>query len=226
MYWKFLRAGAVSPFTGFVWPTTGASWVQAEGATVCQTGIHACRRADLPYWLTDELWAVELAEPIVHGVHKVVAARARLLGRVESWTPEAERELAEACVVRTARHAADELRAAGLNEEADRLTVQPTAFQPTAFPPTAFPPTAALARVAGEIVASLPGRRAKRAAELCRYVIDAVEGMPVYPGATIAYIAARAANRRSGPPGADRYAEEREWQAAWLNDRLGFAIAT
>ncbi len=168
MYWKFLRAGAVSPFTGFAWPTTDGAWVQAAGAAdaagaeFCQTGIHACRRADLPYWLTDELWSIELAEPVLHDVHKVVATRARLLGRVESWTPETGRELAQACVARTARHAADELREAGLSEEADRLANQP------------------------------PDMLA----------------------------------RRSGLPGSDLYAEEREWQAAWLTDRLGLPAGT
>lgn len=212
MYWKFLRTGAVSPFTGFVWPTTGGAWVRAEGVEVCRMGIHACRRADLPYWLTDELWRIELAEPVVHTVHKVVASKARVLGRVESWTPETGRELAEACVVRTARHAAHEFREAGLNEEADRLL--------------ADQPVTALARIASELVASFPGRRAGQAVELCRYVVDAAEGMQVYPSATIAYIAARAANQRSGPPGSDLYTDEREWQADWLADRLGLDAAT
>lgn len=211
MYWKFLRVGATSPFTGFAWPMAGSAWVQTAETDVCRTGIHACRRADLPYWLSDELWGIELAEPVIHSVHKVVAAQARLRDRVESWNPETGRELAEACVARTAQHAADEFREAGLSEAAERLVGQPLG---------------ALVGIADELAASFPGRRAERAVELCRYVVDAVEGMPVYPSATIAYIAARAANRRSGPPGSDLYAEEREWQAAWLINRLGLAVVS
>jgi hypothetical protein len=45
---KFLRAGRVGPFSGFLWPESGL-WVQAAGKTVaCRRGLHACRTRDLP----------------------------------------------------------------------------------------------------------------------------------------------------------------------------------
>jgi hypothetical protein len=206
MHWKFLRAGAVSPFTGFEWSVNAGSWISAEGVQACTAGIHACRPGDLPYWLTDELWGIELAEPVVEAERKVVAARARLLERVEAWTPDTARSLAEACVDRTAGHAADELREAGLDQEAGRLSGQPLA---------------ALAGIARDIMQSLPDQRAPQAATLCGYVVDAAEALPVYPVATVAYVAARAANRRSGPPNVNFYAAERAWQAEWLAGRLG-----
>ena len=58
---KFLAAGARAPFTRFRWPSPG-SWVSAPEDRA-EVWIHACRRRDLPYWLDDELWRVELEEP-------------------------------------------------------------------------------------------------------------------------------------------------------------------
>ena len=45
-----------------------------------------------------------------------------------------------------------------------------------------------------------------------------------YPVATVAYIAAKAADQRSFPLGVDLYAAERAWQAAWLRDRLHLTV--
>ncbi|TMB29276.1 MAG: hypothetical protein E6J62_16375 [Deltaproteobacteria bacterium] len=60
--YKFLAAGRTGPFTGYVWPER--QWVDApssrEGA-----GVHACRIADLPFWIDHELWQIELAGPVV-----------------------------------------------------------------------------------------------------------------------------------------------------------------
>jgi len=205
MYWKFLRAGGRSPFTGFDWTALNGGWATPGAAEACQAGIHACRQADLPYWMSDELWQIELAEPVADGGEKVVSPRGRLVRRVEAWTAETARELARACVARTAEHAADELRDAGLVEESDRLRAQPIDALPDA---------------AKDLLPALAGPSLKLAARLCGYVVDAAESLADYPVATVAYIAARAANQRSGPPGADLYAEERAWQATWLGERL------
>jgi hypothetical protein len=206
VYWKFLRADAVSPFTGFEW--VAGRWVIAEDVAACAVGIHACRDGDLPYWLTDELWRIDLGGPIVEEEHKVVAQRARLLDRVEAWTADAARQLTAACVARAAWHAAEELRTAGYEEEADRLDGQP--FDE-------------LAKIARDIMESLQGRRTRKATRLCGYVVDAIEVIDVYPVATVAYIAARAANQRSGPADTDFYAAERVWQANWLVEKLHLA---
>lgn len=211
MYWKFLRAGAVSPFTGFRWTATGRTWVTAEDVTACATGIHACRSGDLPYWLSDELWAIELHEPVVETEGKIAAARARLLDPVERWTAETARALAEECVLRTAVHAAAELRAAGFDDYAGRLADQQLE---------------GLALVVQDIMQELPDREGRKAAKLCGYAYDAVQLVSAYPVATIAYIAARAANNRSGPANTDYYTIEREWQARWLVNTLGLDAAS
>ncbi len=96
--YKFLGAGAISPFTGFRWPEVGA-WVVAP-ADHEPAWVFACRRSDLPYWLDRELWRIELDEPVREGRHQLSAWRARLTGRVEAWNPELRTGYAEACARR------------------------------------------------------------------------------------------------------------------------------
>ena len=103
--YKFLRPGAVGPFSGFAWPA--GRWVTADtGVTRCRAGIHACRAADLPWWLQEELWVAELADPVVDASRKVVASRARLVERVAAWDAEASQAFADACARRAREHAA------------------------------------------------------------------------------------------------------------------------
>lgn len=202
-YWKFLSSGSVGPFTGYSWPA--GEWVSADTPDPCQAGFHACRRNDLPYWLADELWEVELAPPVRPARHKVVAGRARLAARVEAWTPDTARELADACVSRTVRHAVAELAGSGLDDAAHRLADADEAERD------------AVARECAERAAA---RGARSAIELCGYVSDVIEAAGFYPVASVAYIAARAAHKRSSADSADPYTAEREWQALWLAGRL------
>jgi hypothetical protein len=97
--YKFLRVGRVARFTGFRWePET---WVDASSADVCREGIHACRARDLPIWLDDELWEIELAGEVVESDRKIAATRGRLTSRIERWTPELAREFGRFCLQRT-----------------------------------------------------------------------------------------------------------------------------
>ncbi|MFA1549448.1 hypothetical protein [Actinomadura chokoriensis] len=212
-YWKFLRAGTVSPFTGHVWEP--GTWYTAERTEPCSAGFHACRTADLPYWLGEELWSIELASPVAELPHKVVAPSARLRHRATEWTPSAAAEFALACVGRTAVHAAGELREAGLTGEAARLEDAASAA-PADLPAPADPAAVADVARAGAEAAGF----ASRAARLCGLVVDAAEAAEIYPVASVAYIAARAANHRTDGGGADLYERERQWQAAWLAERL------
>jgi len=95
---KWLARGAVAPFTGFQWPTD-RSWVSAPPDAPEGSGVHACRIAQLAFWIGEELWRVELAGPIVERETQVEARRARLLEQVTSWDPEAFKQ---ACVARIA----------------------------------------------------------------------------------------------------------------------------
>lgn len=99
--YKFLEAGGVSPFAGFQWPV--GEWVDAAAADPCRRGIHACRIADLPFWLGKELWEIELDGEIVEQERKLVARRGRLIRRREEWTDALLDAFAADCLLRTRR---------------------------------------------------------------------------------------------------------------------------
>lgn len=128
--YKFTADDAVSVFTRFPWPVpTGASpgaWVDASPtAQVCQRGVHACRPADLPYWLGRELWEVELAGDVVEAPYKLVASRGRLVRRVPGW-PKLERSFAEDCAARVHDLAVSELERAGRTDLAAAMAMAGT----------------------------------------------------------------------------------------------------
>src|SRR5262249_48083049 len=127
-YFKFLRASAVSPFTGYVWGPGAGDWVDAGPAGPCRRGIHARRGGELPFWLAEELWRVELGGPVVVSGDQGGAPRARAASRIERWTPETADELGRMCTARVAHHAADELREIDLAGMADALEVAGRAF--------------------------------------------------------------------------------------------------
>jgi hypothetical protein len=64
--YKFLTAEGLGMFSGFAWPLPGSgpgAWVEAE-VDACRTGVHACRRKDLPYWVGPALYEIELDGPL------------------------------------------------------------------------------------------------------------------------------------------------------------------
>jgi hypothetical protein len=85
--YKFLTRDATAPFTGFAWPLPGGgpgAWVEAP-IEPCRSGIHACRRDDLPLWLGRVLYEVEIDGEVVAEPTKLVASRARLVRRIDAW---------------------------------------------------------------------------------------------------------------------------------------------
>jgi hypothetical protein len=102
----FLAPGAVGPFSGVAWPVPASgspgAWVEAEGPLVpCTGGVHAYRPEALPFWLDEELWAVELDDAeAAEDDGLVVSRRGRLLRRVEAWDAEAAGAFALACAER------------------------------------------------------------------------------------------------------------------------------
>ena len=97
--YKFLAAGAVAPFTRYRWRLD--EWVDAGAADPCRQGVHACRSRDLPIWLDDELWEVELDGTVVEQERKLVAERGRLVRAIDAWTPEVAHEFGRFCARRT-----------------------------------------------------------------------------------------------------------------------------
>src|SRR5690242_18164858 len=107
--YKFLRPGAVAPFTAVPWPQPDGdgpgAWLESAVAEPCRRGVHACTAADLPYWLQDELWEVELDGDVQRVGHKLVARRGRLVRRIADWNEDAARAFSRDCAGRAAGYA-------------------------------------------------------------------------------------------------------------------------
>jgi hypothetical protein len=204
--YKFLVTGGVSPFTGFAWPE--GDWVSIKGpARACRRGVHACRVADMPYWLNDELWRIELAVPVLDAGDKLVSVAGRLAQRIVAWDDDAALRFARWCAARVRSRAVGALQAAGLSDDAERV----------------------LAAADGEAVALCEGlaERSGAARAACGYAAAAYESLveepPVAAAAGAAYTAALCAAHAEGRAGGD--AERRE-QAQWLGRELGLREAS
>jgi hypothetical protein len=100
--YKFLRSDATSPFTGFAWPRPDGEpgrWIEAP-VKPCRSGIHACRRDDLPLWLGRLLYEIELDGEIVEEPTKLVASRARLVRLIDAWDDRLRDEYTRMCADR------------------------------------------------------------------------------------------------------------------------------
>ena len=121
---KCLRAGAIGPFTEFEWPQpTGSdpgTWVDAGAVDLCRRGIHACQAEDLPYWLQDELWEIELEGDFQRIGRKLAARRGRLVRRMSAWDPDAARAFALTCADRVTRLATSAPEVSGHADDAVR----------------------------------------------------------------------------------------------------------
>src|SRR5947209_16960027 len=105
---KFLGAGRTGVFSGFAWPAPG-TWVRtSEPADACRRGIHACSVEDLPWWIAEELWRIELGGEVQAERHKLVAGAGRLVDRVEGWTAELAGGFGRACAWRAHEHRSEE----------------------------------------------------------------------------------------------------------------------
>jgi hypothetical protein len=200
---KFLRAGAVGPFSGFRWPlpSKGApgDWVDAGHAPAsCRSGVHACRPQDLPWWLAAELWQAELSGDTAIYEHKVAAPRGRLLRRCEQWTPELGCEYAAACAWRARDHAIAALQHADTGDAGPRLASCNTLDE--------------LVDASRQLATAIPAARIS----LTMAGDGAVRAL-ANAAATSAYIAAHAAGRIGGERGVEA---ERRWQSEWLLARI------
>lgn len=200
--YKFLRSDRTGPFSGFRWPEPGA-WVRAGADTdSCRRGIHGCRTRDLPWWLADQLWEIELDGEIQLDEHKIVAPAGRLRSRIDDWTPGCAQEYADACAWRARDRAVEALTRARRRQAADQLSACTTLDQ--------------LLDAARRIAEEIPETRISLTIA-GDGAVRALSGA----SATSAYIAAHAAWRLDGPAA---YADERSWQSRWLVERLGLGV--
>ena len=196
---KFLRSGRTGPFSRFQWPEPGV-WVHApRDVAACKRGIHACRPSDLPWWLADELWEIELDEPVQPDQHKIIAPAGRLRSQIEAWIPACAQEYADACAWRAQGRAIQALTRAGHRHDAHQLATCATLDD--------------VLVAARQLAEDIPETRISLT--IARDgAFRALTGAPP----TSAYIAAHAAMRLDGAAG---YAAERAWQSQWLVERLG-----
>jgi hypothetical protein len=217
--YKFLCDGGIGLFSGFAWPCPADGlpglWVDADGALEQGgNGIHACRPADLPHWLNDELWHIELAGEIFEHDRGLVSRRGRLVERVDAWTPQAAAALARDCASRARDTAAatlsnacpDEARAVLGDDELPSLHPR-------------------LGAIAATLTDDYLARVAAYARDTVEYAIAASDGDAAWSGCT-AYVAAvlegyAACADQSGARTDPAFAAERVRQAAWLEERLG-----
>jgi hypothetical protein len=97
-----LTADGRGLFSGFAWPLPDdrpGAWVEAE-VHPCWSGIHACRRVDLPYWLAPTLYEIELDGPQETMATKIVAPRGRLTRRIDSWNETTIEDFSRMCSAR------------------------------------------------------------------------------------------------------------------------------
>jgi hypothetical protein len=203
----FLRRGAEDPLRGFTWPAPG-KWVESEAGQHAEV-VGGLRREDLPYWLDDELWEVELAGLIVTSGHRLLAERARLRRRVEAWTDAVAWDLVAVCAHRVRDRAIEALQSAGRRTEA-------TTLEACADLPALEAAANGVAALGGDDVSRLAGFTA----DVAYYARDA--GRPARAAGVAAYIAAHAlaGGERTAPGYDQRFDAERQWQADWLVTRL------
>jgi hypothetical protein len=191
--YKFLAPGSISPFTGFRWPGAGV-WVSAPAGS--DTWVRACRRGDLPHWLDEELWRIELEEPVLEGRYQIASPSARLVARVVAWHDALRLEYAEACALRARDlalpHLPPALRGA-LRDEGDLRVLE------------------------GAKDAAGPSSAA------AGYLSDAARVALRARPAAASYVACTLAATIGGLPA---FEAERAWQARWLAERLALEPAT
>jgi hypothetical protein len=199
--YKFLDAEGRGPFTGAPWRP--GEWVERADAVACHDGVHGVRAADLSHWLAASLWEVELDGKVVESHHKVVGSRGRLVQRVDAYA-DAVRELAEVGAWRCRDRAVDAL---GDDPAAAGFRAAPT-----------LEDLAALGATVDD--SSWAGAAAALAADAAHF---ALHGLPSQSPFVAACSAGHAAAGPAGEQAAYEagYAAERDFQSAWLAERLG-----
>lgn len=102
--YKVLTEGR-SDFTGWRWSLPEGDrpgeWVHADGPLgLCVNGIHAASTEQLPQWLGDEIWEIELGGQVLSEEPGLIASQARLLRRIDAWDEATRRRFAETCLAR------------------------------------------------------------------------------------------------------------------------------
>lgn len=220
---KFLGRGRVALYTGHKWPV--AEWVEADGPlNLCANGPHACRAVNLPGWIDDELWLIELDGDQETHDDIVVAQRARLVRRVDAWDEQAMREFTEGTIwqLRDLIVLGLELHARGGRDLALASELDDVQHAAVALARAGTRYADVLVLLA-DIVALARGARPEQY-EATSHGDDSPT--PGAIAANIAFVAAHASGRCAVAASDDEasydagFAEERKRQSEWFNARL------
>ena len=206
-FYRFLAAGAMGPFSGRRWPTPiggPAAWVVAGDAIADgPDGSRVCGVAQLPYWIADELWRVEVDGALTESATDVTAPRVRLVERVVGWNGDAGRDWATTSVWRGRDALAARLAADGHLDEAAQLHATMT------LAPLSELATRQETALANEINTELADQLG---------VLGEAADEAEHAWVATALQSSMVAVAGWSPAG---QLAERAWQAAWLAERLG-----
>jgi hypothetical protein len=201
--YKVLDKGG-QPFHGGTGKWTKGRWRSVEGDLVaCRNGLHACTIAQLPEWLGPEVWLFEADGEVIDAGDKMVARKARITERIETWNERTARLFAADC----AEHVLPLFERHYPNDDRPRKAVEASrAFARGEIDRTALAAARDAARAAAWDAARAAARDAARAAAR-----DAARAAAWAAAWDAAWDAARAAARDA----------EIKWQA----DRLAMYLS-
>lgn len=124
--YKFLNETGSGRFSEARWPlpthAAPGAWLSAALPLVpCVHGVHAMRSHQLPFWLDQQLWEVELDGEVIECTSMLVAERGRLVRRVESWNQAGWEALGAFGLQRTQANLARVVQEAPSEEERARF---------------------------------------------------------------------------------------------------------
>jgi hypothetical protein len=201
--YRFLAKGAVGSLNGFAWPTPSGgdpgSWIGASADSTA-LGVFAHRVRDLPHWLNDELWEVELRGEVRTFDYQLVAQEARLVRKLPEWDDRVGEAFATACAERLRARAITFFNLHGLASMADEIGAASLSDCPTVLGP--IDPA-----VHGEVPALVAG-----------YLNDAIAALSGKRFGAVSYIAQVASidHRLSDAAGLP----DRDLQAEWIGKAL------
>lgn len=237
---KWLREGAVDPDDGFAW--NSEAWLGEDSSFGM---VYAVGPGGLAEGLDDELWLVELSDPIgialsaeqrSHGgphafdvpERRVLARKGRLLRQIEDWNPDVALEFASECARRVAVRACQALMdsVSALEAPGDLEEGLETDRGPLLWRAGLEPDGQELAalRHSEELIGIWRDARSSHTlgiehpAEIYSAAAAASRAVSVFAHSTSGVAA------KPDRAAADHaYAAERRWQARWLVARLGLA---
>jgi hypothetical protein len=166
--YKFLNAAGRGRFSEACWPLPvdggPGAWLSASLPLLpCVRGVHALLPQQLPFWLDQQLWEIELDGQIIERDSMLVAQRGRLLRRIEGWSQAGWEALCEFVRQRSEMHIARVAQECSEQLERARFYMQEVdAFIGLGAYPTAVYVAAVAAHV-GSALAPEAAYRAERA---------------------------------------------------------------